>query len=86
MSKEEDNKAVVGRWFTEFWGKSVNLSVVDQIAAPDRSRAVRIEQPAGSAGVHQRPGQGNRVGTPLTRRPSHTTGRTDRVSGGFRHG
>jgi predicted ester cyclase len=35
MSKEEDNKAVVGRWFTEFWGKSVNLGVVEEIAAPD---------------------------------------------------
>ena len=23
MSKEEDNKAIVGRWFTEFWGKDV---------------------------------------------------------------
>ena len=31
----EDNKAVVGRWFTEFWGKDVNLAVVDEIAAPD---------------------------------------------------
>ena len=35
MSKEEDNKAVVGRWFTEFWGKDVDLAVVDEIAAPD---------------------------------------------------
>jgi predicted ester cyclase len=35
MNKEADNKAVVGRWFTEFWGKSVNLGVVDEIAAPD---------------------------------------------------
>ena len=35
MSNEEDNKAVVGRWFTEFWGKDVNLAVVDEIAAPD---------------------------------------------------
>jgi predicted ester cyclase len=35
MSKVEDNKAVVGRWFTEFWGKDVNLAVVDEIAAPD---------------------------------------------------
>jgi hypothetical protein len=35
MSKEDDNKAVVGRWFTEFWGKDVNLSVVDEIAAPE---------------------------------------------------
>lgn len=35
MSKEEDNKTVVGRWFTEFWGKDVNLSVVDDLAAPN---------------------------------------------------
>jgi predicted ester cyclase len=25
----------VSRWFTEFWGKTVNLGVVDEIAAPD---------------------------------------------------
>ena len=35
MSKQDDNKAVVGRWFTDFWGKNVNLAVVDDIAAPD---------------------------------------------------
>jgi predicted ester cyclase len=35
MSKEDHNKAVVGRWFTEFWGKDLNLAVVDEIAAPD---------------------------------------------------
>jgi predicted ester cyclase len=35
MSKQDDNKAVVGRWFTEFWGKDVSLAVVDEIAAPD---------------------------------------------------
>jgi len=35
MSKEEDNKAIVGRWFTEFWGKKVNLAVIDELAAPD---------------------------------------------------
>ena len=35
MSKEEQNKVVVGRWFIEFCGKSVNLGVVDEIAAPD---------------------------------------------------
>ena len=34
MSKEEDNKVVVGRWFTEFWGERVNLGVVDEVAAP----------------------------------------------------
>ncbi|WP_159289245.1 ester cyclase [Methylosinus sporium] len=35
MSLQDDNKAVVGRWFADFWGKTSNLSVVDEIAAPD---------------------------------------------------
>jgi predicted ester cyclase len=35
MSKEEDNKTLVGRWFTEFWGETCELSVVDELAAPD---------------------------------------------------
>lgn len=35
MSKEEENKAIVGRWFTDFWGKTCNLDVVDKLAAPD---------------------------------------------------
>jgi predicted ester cyclase len=35
MSKETINKAVVGRWFTEFWGKQINLAIVDEIAAPN---------------------------------------------------
>src|ERR1700727_326442 len=35
MSKEENNKAIVGRWFTDFWGKTCNLGIVDELAAPD---------------------------------------------------
>ena len=31
----EDNKAVVGRWFTAFWGPKFNPAVIDEIAAPD---------------------------------------------------
>jgi len=31
----EDNKAVVGRWFTEFWGADFNPGVIDELAAPD---------------------------------------------------
>jgi predicted ester cyclase len=34
MSTEE-NKAIVGRWFTEFWGKDFNPAVIDELAAPD---------------------------------------------------
>jgi predicted ester cyclase len=29
------NKAIVGRWFTEFWGKPWNPKVIDDLAAPD---------------------------------------------------
>mgnify|MGYP001076407164 FL=1 len=45
MSKEEDNKAVVVRWFTEFWGKDVNLAVVDDIAAPDMLLKYSLHEP-----------------------------------------
>ena len=31
----EKNKAIVGRWFTEFWGNPWNPAVIDEIAAPD---------------------------------------------------
>ena len=31
----EDNKAIVGRWFTEFWGSDYNPAVIDELAAPD---------------------------------------------------
>lgn len=31
MTKQEDNKAVVVRWFTDFWGETCDLSVVDDI-------------------------------------------------------
>ena len=45
MSRQEDNKAVVGRWFTEFWGKSVNLGVIDSIAAPDMLLKSSLHEP-----------------------------------------
>ncbi len=35
MSKIDDNKAIVGRWFTDFWGKTCNLGIVDELAAPN---------------------------------------------------
>jgi hypothetical protein len=31
----EENKAIVGRWFSEFWGKDFNPAVIDELAAPD---------------------------------------------------
>jgi predicted ester cyclase len=45
MSKEQDNKAIVGRWFTEFWGKSWNPSVVDELCAPDMLLQYLLQAP-----------------------------------------
>src|SRR5712672_28343 len=45
MSKHDDNNAGVGRWFTEFWGKTCNLSVVDAIAAPDMLLKYSLHEP-----------------------------------------
>lgn len=45
MSKEEKNKAIVGRWFTEFWGTTYNPAVVDAIAAPDMLLQYSLHEP-----------------------------------------
>ena len=45
MSKESDNKAIVGRWFTEFWGATYNPSVVDELAAPDMLLQYSLHEP-----------------------------------------
>jgi predicted ester cyclase len=35
MSREQENKALVGRWFEGFWGNPWNPEIIDQLAAPD---------------------------------------------------
>jgi predicted ester cyclase len=45
MSKEEDNKAVVGRWFTDFWGKTWKLDIIDELAAPDMLLQYSLHEP-----------------------------------------
>jgi len=45
MGKEQDNKAIVGRWFTDFWGKTCNLDVVDAIAAPNMLLQYSLHEP-----------------------------------------
>jgi hypothetical protein len=35
MSREQDNKAIVGRWFEGFWGNPWNSEIIDELAAPD---------------------------------------------------
>ncbi|MHB8692781.1 MAG: ester cyclase [Solirubrobacteraceae bacterium] len=31
----EENKAIIGRWFTEFWGPDFNPEVIGELAHPD---------------------------------------------------
>ena len=45
MSKEKDNKAIVGRWFTDFWGKTSKLDIVDELAAPDMLLQYSLHEP-----------------------------------------
>ena len=45
MSKEDDNKALVGRWFTDFWGENCDLQVVDELAAPDMLLQYSLHEP-----------------------------------------
>ena len=45
MSKEAENKAIVGRWFTAFWGKTCNLTIVDDLAAPDMLLQYSLHEP-----------------------------------------
>jgi len=45
MSKEAENKAIVGRWFTAFWGKTCDLTIVDDLAAPDMLLQYSLHEP-----------------------------------------
>jgi len=45
MSKQDDNKAIVGRWFTHFWGKTCDLGIVDELAAPDMLLQYSLHEP-----------------------------------------
>ena len=45
MSKESENKAIVGRWFTDFWGETYNRGVVDELAAPDMLLQYSLHEP-----------------------------------------
>ncbi len=45
MSRVDENKAIVGRWFTDFWGEKCNLGVVDELAAPDMLLQYSLHEP-----------------------------------------
>lgn len=42
---QSQNEALVGRWFTEFWGKTYNPAVVDELAAPDMLLKYSLHKP-----------------------------------------
>jgi hypothetical protein len=43
MSKEQDNKAIVGRWFAGFWSNPWNPAIVDELQRIIRSGLVSQE-------------------------------------------
>ncbi len=45
MSKEAENKAIVGRWFTEFWGPTYNPAIVDDLASPNMLLQYSLHEP-----------------------------------------
>jgi predicted ester cyclase len=45
MSLQDDNKAIVGRWFTDFWGKTCDLGVIDEVASPDMLLKYSLHEP-----------------------------------------
>ena len=45
MSKEDANKAIVGRWFSGFWGKTYDPAIVDELAAPDMLLQYSLHEP-----------------------------------------
>lgn len=44
-TKEQQNKAIIGRWFTDFWGKTCNLAIVDELAAPNMLLRYSLHEP-----------------------------------------
>ena len=45
MSNASENKIIVGRWFTDFWGKTCNLGIVDELATPDMLLQYSLHEP-----------------------------------------
>jgi predicted ester cyclase len=45
MSKEQDNKAIVGQWFEGFWGNPWNPGIIDELCAPDMRLQYSLHAP-----------------------------------------
>jgi hypothetical protein len=78
MSTEEEHKAIVGRRFTEFWGKHFSPAVIDGLAAPDirfeysmHARATVANRSASSQGRSGPPSSGRRCDRAPAARSHH---------------
>lgn len=45
MSKEQENKAIIGRWFAGFWGNPWNPEIINELAAPDMLLQYSLHNP-----------------------------------------
>ena len=45
VSREQPNKAIVARWFKEFWGYPWNAEIVDELAAPEMLLQYSLHEP-----------------------------------------
>src|ERR1700751_1151240 len=45
MSNASENEIIAGRWFTDFWGKSRILGIVDELATPDMLLQYSLHEP-----------------------------------------
>ncbi|HTU16043.1 MAG TPA: ester cyclase [Solirubrobacterales bacterium] len=41
----EENKEIVGRWFTDFWGPDFNAAIIDELAHPDIRFEYSLHEP-----------------------------------------
>ena len=45
MSKEQENKAIIGRWFAGFWGNPWNPEIINELAVADMLLQYSLHNP-----------------------------------------
>ncbi len=45
QSIEDKNKAIIGRWFTNFWGETFDPNIIDELASPDMYLQYSLHEP-----------------------------------------
>jgi hypothetical protein len=63
MAREQENKAVVGRWFSEFWGSPWNPAIIDELTTPDMLLQYSLHAPRRGVSIRGGPpGRGRILG------------------------